>query len=161
MTLKLELDPETWPILSDASQLENALLNLVFNARDASADTGCILIKVENVQAPVDIADIPPALRQEGLVRISVRDWGTGIPKSIIDKIVEPFFTTKDVGKGTGLGLSTVQGFTRHFEGSMQVESEPGQGTTVSLYFPRLPGTEETAPPPHSQAMLLVVDDDN
>ena len=130
---------ETWPIMSDAAQLETALLNLVINARDASPQGAEIHMATSNIPAAQDIPDLAAPGTRGDYVCISVSDKGQGIPKSIIDKITEPFFTTKKTGKGTGLGLSIVNSFAERSGGKLSVASEEGAGTTVSLYLPRLP----------------------
>ncbi|MFY9290018.1 MAG: PAS domain-containing protein [Methylorubrum rhodinum] len=125
-----------WPALIDPGQLENALLNLCINARDAMPDGGRITIETANKW--IDDAgsrqhDLPPGQ----YLSVCVTDTGTGIEPSIIDKVFEPFFTTKPTGEGTGLGLSMVYGFARQSGGQVRIYSEVGQGTTVCLYLPR------------------------
>ncbi len=162
MRLAVRMSGDPWLVLSDTSQLETSLLNLVINARDASSGTGDIVIKVENFHAAADVKNLAPGVKPGDYVRISVTDRGVGIPKSILDKIMEPFFTTKDVGKGTGLGLSMVHGFVTRSGGSMSVESEEGVGTTVSLVLPRLrQEANDTSPPLLASGGVLVVDDDS
>ncbi|MBI2718120.1 MAG: hypothetical protein HY245_03395 [Rhizobiales bacterium] len=161
--LAVRIHGDPWPVLSDASQLEAALLNLVINARDASGGSGDIVVKVEAFQAASEEKNLTPALKPGDYVRISVVDRGKGIPKTILDKVMEPFFTTKGAGKGTGLGLSMVHGFVTCSGGSMSIESEEGVGTTVSLFLPRLKQAADAAPPPPPLASgkVLVVDDDS
>jgi len=161
--LAVRIYGDPWPVLSDASQLETALLNLVLNARDASRGAGDIVVKVEIFQAAAEEKYFAPALEPGDYVRISVIDRGAGIPKSILDKVTEPFFTTKGAGKGTGLGLSMVHGFVTRSGGSMSIESEEGVGTTVSLFLPRLKqvANDAPAPAPLASGRVLVVDDDS
>ncbi|WP_416058625.1 PAS domain S-box protein [Stenotrophomonas maltophilia] len=123
-------------VLVDAPQLENALLNLCINARDAMPEGGTLVISSDTE------AVVGPRSEQLGLpagtyVRLSVRDTGTGMDANVLDKVFEPFFTTKPIGQGTGLGLSMIYGFTRQSGGQVDVESAPGQGTTISLYLPQ------------------------
>lgn len=138
------VDDEVWPTLVDSSQLELALMNLVFNARDAMSGGGTISIDAENRSTTVSGNDLDPG----DYVVISVSDTGHGIPGEIIEKVIEPFFTTKPVGKGTGLGLSTVYGFTRQSGGTLRIRSAPERGTTIELWLPRaLDASIEVAPP--------------
>tara|TARA_R100001143_G_C3328391_1_gene118173 strand:+ start:8 stop:826 length:819 start_codon:yes stop_codon:yes gene_type:complete len=128
--LSFNLDDSLWPTFCDPNQLESAILNLAINARDAMESGGALLIELENCQqAPSDM--------QGDSVRISLTDNGTGMPPEVRDRAIEPFFTTKPMGQGTGLGLSMVYGFARQSNGSMNISSVEGQGTTVSVYLPR------------------------
>ncbi|MER2266163.1 hybrid sensor histidine kinase/response regulator [Methylobacterium oxalidis] len=125
-----------WAALIDPGQLENALLNLCINARDAMPDGGRITIETANKwldEAGARQHDMPPGQ----YLSVCVTDTGTGMPPDIIDKVFEPFFTTKPTGEGTGLGLSMVYGFARQSGGQVRIYSEVGQGTTVCLYLPR------------------------
>ncbi len=127
---------ELWPIRSDVSELETALLNLVINARDAMPDGGTVTIATRNVELTE-----PPHTGE--FVAISITDTGVGIPADVVSKIFEPFFTTKPIGKGTGLGLSQVHGFAHQAGGTVKVESTLGQGTTFTILLPRETGTPE------------------
>jgi signal transduction histidine kinase/ActR/RegA family two-component response regulator len=125
---------EPWHVWADANQLENAIVNLCVNARDAMDGSGDLDISVENVL----LAEGETGQLGAGeYVRISVADSGTGIAPEHLDRVLEPFFTTKPVGKGTGLGLSQIFGFARQSGGDIAIESEVGRGTTVSIYLPR------------------------
>ncbi|WP_017670725.1 ATP-binding protein [Blastomonas sp. AAP53] len=141
-TLNVECPDSLWPITVDASQLENALLNLVVNARDAMDQPGTITIQATNAHRDAeDLADgydAPPGR----YVRFCVDDTGSGIAPHVAEHIFEPFFTTKDIGKGTGLGLSQVQGFVVQSGGFVTLKTAPGEGTTLSLW---LPVTEDAA----------------
>ncbi|HIV70080.1 MAG TPA: response regulator [Candidatus Aquabacterium excrementipullorum] len=128
--------PRLWSTLIDASQLENALLNLCINARDAMPTGGRITIETSNKWLDETAAkqrDIPPGQ----YLSLCVTDTGTGIAPEIIDRVFDPFFTTKPIGEGTGLGLSMVYGFVRQSGGQIRVYSEVGQGTTMCIYLPR------------------------
>lgn len=123
-----------WPVFADSSQLENAILNLCVNARDAMAGEGQLIIAVDNVTlGGVDSDRLAPG----DYVRISVADTGCGIPPEHLARVMEPFFTTKPVGKGTGLGLSQIFGFARQSGGDIMIDSQVGVGTTVSILLPR------------------------
>ncbi len=148
----VECPDSLWPITVDASQLENALLNLVVNARDAMEQPGTITIHASNaLRSEDDMADGHDAAPGR-YVRFCVHDTGSGIPPDIAAHIFEPFFTTKEIGKGTGLGLSQVQGFVAQSGGFVTLETAPGEGTTLSLWLPvtadafdDLPGREGTS----------------
>ncbi len=156
-----------WPVKIDPSQLDQILANLAVNARDAIADTGKITIETENVSLDSSYcADHPEALPGE-YVLLAVSDNGCGMDTETLAQIFEPFFTTKEQGKGTGLGLATVDGIVRQNNGFVNVYSEPGQGTTFSIYLPSF--TSETVPTETSRAekkpaggteTVLLVEDD-
>ncbi|MGB8975078.1 MAG: ATP-binding protein, partial [Pseudomonas capeferrum] len=132
-----------WSICIDPQQLENALLNLCINARDAMPLGGTLCIGCENTELDKDQAsrlDLPPGQ----FLHIRVDDTGIGMSKDIVQRALDPFFTTKPMGQGTGLGLSMVYGFVRQSGGQLRIDSTPGQGTTVHLYLPR----EESITPP-------------
>lgn len=125
-----------WPTLVDANQLENAILNLCINARDAMPEGGLLTIETGNKW--IDATTARQRDLEEGqYVTICVSDTGTGIAKELMDKVFDPFFTTKPIGEGTGLGLSMVYGFARQSHGHVRIYSEVGQGTMVCLYLPR------------------------
>jgi CheY-like chemotaxis protein len=158
VSMDMALAPDLWPVDVDPSQLEVAMLNIALNARDAMPEGGVIRISAENV---------PGVGGGDDLVRIAITDTGTGIAPEQINKIFEPFYTTKGVGQGTGLGLSQVYGFARASGGEVEVASELGKGTTVSLLLPRslLPpkpvaATVGVAEPSGKGRILLVEDDD-
>jgi len=156
-----------WPTLVDANQLENALLNLCINARDAMPDGGKVTIETGNRWLDARTA------RDHGLqpgqyVSVCVSDTGSGIDKATLERVFDPFFTTKPIGQGTGLGLSMVYGFARQSNGHVRIYSEVGQGTMVCLYLPRHLGEEEVEPAEQTQRgvaaqtdrTVLVVDDE-
>ena len=128
VSLAFDIDSNVWPVTVDVSELETALVNLVVNARDAMPTGGTITIGAHNRTASDDTGDH---------VAISVADTGTGIAPDVLNKIFDPFFTTKPIGKGTGLGLSQVHGFAHQAGGTVEVESELGKGTKVTVLLPR------------------------
>jgi len=137
--VEVDLSHEAWPIYVDPHQLENAIVNLAVNARDAMNGEGLMRISTENVRlAANEVGDIQPG----EYLKISVTDTGCGMPPDVVDRAFEPFFTTKPVGKGTGLGLSQIFGFAHQSGGEVGIDSEVGRGTTVSIYLPR---TEKAA----------------
>ncbi|MBX3562812.1 MAG: response regulator [Sphingomonas sp.] len=129
---------ESWQVWADRTQLENAILNLAVNARDAMDGSGALTIAVDNVT----FKDGVDALAPGDYVRIQVIDTGRGIPPENLHRVFEPFFTTKPLGKGTGLGLSQLFGFARQSGGDVTIASEVGKGTTVSVFLPRSAATE-------------------
>ena len=128
------LDDKAWPVFVDPHQLENAIVNLAVNARDAMEGTGALTIATENVTlAANEVGDV----RAGEYLRISVADTGCGMTEEVKERAFEPFFTTKPIGKGTGLGLSQIFGFAHQSGGEVGIESELGKGTIVSIYLPR------------------------
>ena len=135
--LELVRGAGTWPAFVDRGQLENALLNLCLNSRDAMPDGGRITMETANARIDRAYADRHVEVTPGQYVLIAVSDTGSGIPPDIIDRVVEPFFTTKRHGVGNGLGLSMVHGFVKQSGGHMKIYSEAGEGTTIRLYLPR------------------------
>ena len=145
VTLEVERAPDLWPVHADEAQLSNAIINLVVNARDAMPGGGTVTIRTAN-ETLAQANALGTALMPAGdYVRIDVTDTGTGMSPEIKSKIFDPFFTTKPVGQGTGLGLATVYGIVKQTGGFIDVDSEPGKGTTFRIYLPRMRG--ETAAP--------------
>ncbi|MFA6266500.1 MAG: response regulator [Pseudolabrys sp.] len=147
---------DLWPVKADLSQFEQVIVNLAVNARDAMPEGGTLGIRTSNVTAAECARFNQKSLPAADYVLVEVSDTGTGIPADIIDKIFEPFFSTKEVGKGTGLGLSTVYGIVKQTGGFVYVDSEPGR-TTFRIFLPRhIPGVEEkpvTATPSFAPAL--------
>ena len=156
-----------WAALVDSSQLENALLNLCINARDAMPDGGKITIETANKWLDRWAAQ-SHAVPEGQYLSLCVTDTGTGMSPEVVERAVEPFFTTKPIGEGTGLGLSMIYGFAQQSGGQVRIYSEVGQGTTVCIYLPRHHGegaVEEEVEPrtlPRSEQgeTVLIVDDE-
>jgi two-component system, cell cycle sensor histidine kinase and response regulator CckA len=129
-------------IIGDATQIHQVLINLCTNARDAMPNGGELIFSVENISVTKNMAEeYTDALEGEYVV-FSIKDTGVGIPQSILDKIFEPFYTTKEVGKGTGLGLSICLGIIKGHNGFMAVESVEGKGSTFKVFLPTMNGTK-------------------
>ena len=158
-----------WPIRADRGQIEQVLVNLVVNARDAVPAAGWIVLETANVTLEAPIDDFDLVIAAGDYVLLSVRDSGHGMDAETRRHIFEPFYTTKEAGRGTGLGLATVYGIVQRAGGSVRVESEVGQGTAFSIYFPRAGESRRRrqAPPGPlalrggSETILLVEDDDH
>ncbi len=158
-----------WRASADANQLENALLNLAVNARDAMPRGGKLTIETANAFLDESYASLHDGMKPGPYVSIAVTDTGAGMTKEVMEKAFDPFFTTKDIGHGTGLGLSQVYGFIKQSGGHVAIYSEVGQGTTVKLYLPRIIGelhedeSSEHAAHAHDgpiHDLILVVEDD-
>lgn len=175
ITLDVEHARDLWPVKVDVNQFEQVIVNLAVNARDAMPDGGTLTIRTNNVPA-AGCADYGQALPEADYVMVEVADTGTGIPPEIMDKIFEPFFSTKEVGKGTGLGLSTVYGIVQQTGGTILADSVAGRGSTFRVFLPRhvagAADAEEEAPRPaepepraadltgQGRRVLLVEDED-
>ena len=137
-----------WPTLCDPHQLENAVLNLAINARDAMPEGGRLLIETGNALLEPGDLRLHPEAREGAYVCLRVTDSGVGMPPDVAARAFEPFFTTKPLGMGTGLGLSMIYGFARQTGGHVSINSEPGRGTTVTIYLPRHHGALPDEPEP-------------
>lgn len=171
IALELLLDEDAWPVQADVGQLQQVLIQLASNARDAMPEGGLLCLETDNQEYAADIAHSNAEARPGRFVRLVVRDTGVGIAPEMQARIFEPFFTTKAVGQGTGLGLAMVFGIVKAHNGWISVESQPGQGTAFSLFLPAAPPeaappTELSAPPTaaliphHDHQRILVVDDE-
>jgi PAS domain S-box-containing protein len=163
--LQVSLDPKVWPALSDPNQLENAILNLAINARDAMPDGGTLTIETSNVELSGYPGDGVSARGEFVTVRVS--DTGVGMPPDVLARAFDPFYTTKPLGQGTGLGLSMVYGFVRQTGGDVRITSEPGAGAVIQLFLPRASVEAVDRPPAHTGdtpqgggECILVVEDD-
>jgi signal transduction histidine kinase/ActR/RegA family two-component response regulator len=170
ISLETVLAGGLWPTFADANQLENALLNLALNARDAMPNGGKMTIETANCYLDeAYVHTLPEPVGRGQYVMIAVADTGVGMDQTTLEKAFEPFFTTKEVGKGTGLGLSQVYGFVRQSSGHVKIYSEVGEDTTVKIYLPRYFGTTEggqTADMPDAmraigKETILVAEDDD
>jgi PAS domain S-box-containing protein len=164
--IELRLAKDLWFALADSGQVENSLLNLAINARDAMPEGGKLTIETSNERLDDDYASSNAEVAPGDYVMMAVTDTGTGMPEDVLAHVFEPFFTTKDVGKGTGLGLSMIYGFAKQSGGHAKIYSEVGHGTTVRLYLPRLTnqstGSESAAPAATRKGggeTILVVED--
>jgi len=170
ITVTSDAEPGLWPVLADPSQVEQSILNLAINARDAMPDGGTLQIAARNAPRPNGERRVDGDVRPGDYVQITVSDTGTGMDKSTRSRMFEPFFTTKPHGKGTGLGLSTVYGFVRQCGGYIRVTSAVGLGTSIELLLPRAPAPlpptpTPAAPKPQVEAQrpretVLVVEDE-
>ena len=170
ITLQTSLDSDLWHTKIDRSQLENALMNLSINARDALQSGGHLSIATSNVVVEKESGEGSPDVPPGEYIRLAVQDSGSGIAAESLSRVFEPFYTTKESGKGSGLGLSMVYGFVTQSHGYIKVASEAGAGTTFLLYLPRsvdlasgdnMPAASDDAAPPGSERILVVEDNDS
>ncbi|MBV9511071.1 MAG: PAS domain-containing protein [Caulobacteraceae bacterium] len=171
ISLQIRLDPEIWPAVSDSNQLENALLNLAINGRDAMPRGGLLTIVASNVSLDAAYVARHPDAATGDYVVISVTDTGEGMSADVAAKAFDPFFTTKPIGQGTGLGLSMIYGFMRQIGGYASLDSELGRGTSVRMYLPRAaapaahafegPAIPTASEEPGAGETVLVVEDES
>jgi CheY-like chemotaxis protein len=165
ITLVTALDPNLGLVKADRAQLQQVLMNLAVNARDAMADGGRLLIETANTRLTAHHARQLPEIVAGPYVRLRVIDTGHGMDPQTKSQIFEPFFTTKDKGKGTGLGLSTVYGIVKQSGGYIWVESQPGMGACFEIVLPQVSGEQDQRPEHDEQsayeggATILVVED--
>jgi CheY-like chemotaxis protein len=169
--LKLDLAPDLPRVKVDSGQMDQTLINLALNARDAMPQGGQLRISTTNIQLDADDLPMHPEGRIGSFVCLAITDNGVGMSREIQAHIFEPFFTTKEQGKGSGLGLATVYGIVKQHDGWITVYSEPGRGTSFRMYLPALAGEVAGAPhdgaaapvaPPalgHGERILLIEDD--
>ncbi|MFA6289919.1 MAG: response regulator [Opitutaceae bacterium] len=168
ITIETDLAPDLWLVTADPTQLNQVLLNLCVNARDAMPNGGRIDLVAANVEVDEQYAVMNRGASPGRYVVLRVTDNGCGMPKEVVDRIFDPFFTTKELGKGTGLGLSTVLGIVRSHGGFVNVYSEPGKGSVFKIYLPAraetagavASGPEAPALPRGNGELVMVVDDE-
>lgn len=166
--LLLQPDDDIRPILLDGSQLDQIMVNLCVNSRDAIENNGTITIRTQNIELDEEFCQHHNKVNPGQFVLLEVADTGKGIDKELLEKIFEPFFTTKELGKGTGLGLATVYGIIQQNHGIIDVKSSVGEGTSFMLYFPVSEGKEkkktksvDTVKPVPGKGSVLLVEDEN
>lgn len=147
IAVRIQCPKDLWLVQADPTQLNQVLLNLFVNARDAMPAGGQLTLSARNIDLEPQFSPVGHNLAPGPYVLIEVADTGSGIPREIVEKIFDPFFTTKEPGKGTGLGLSTVLGIVRDHDGTVNVYSEPGRGTVFKIYLPACAETAETLAP--------------
>jgi signal transduction histidine kinase/CheY-like chemotaxis protein len=167
VAVRSNLHPGLWPCNVDLAQFEAAILNLIVNARDAMPTGGALSIETHNVTlAAADLTTDDDAIAPGRFVMVTIADTGTGMPPEILDRVFEPFYTTKETGKGSGLGLSQLYGFVRQSGGTIKIASKVGSGTVVRIYLPKATGMVVPAEParqpvkPRGSEIVLVVEDD-
>ena len=166
--LRLDLEPRVSPIRADAASLEQVIMNLVVNARDAMPQGGVLTVHTSEADLRSRPDGMPPGIQPARYVTLTVEDTGVGMERNVQEHLFEPFFTTKEVGKGTGLGLSTVYGIVKQNGGEIWFSTEKGHGTAFTIYFPpveSVPRPAPAPPPPQSvrpaSATVLLVEDED
>jgi PAS domain S-box-containing protein len=165
--IKLDLDQNLSIISADPTQIEQILMNLAVNARDAMGEEGTIRIETKNITLDEEYCKDNLGVTPGDYVQLVLSDTGHGMDQGTVEKIFEPFFTTKELGKGTGLGLSMVYGLIKKHDGYITCHSEPGEGSSFEMFFPAkegddqcIPSREETDTRPSGDEVILVIDDD-
>ena len=166
ISVRADLAPEVWPVLADPGEIDSVLTNLALNARDAMPQGGELVVATRNVTLDERAAELDPEAVAGDYVVLSVADSGTGMASSVLQRAIEPFFTTKEPGKGTGLGLSSVFGFAKQSGGFFVIDSEIGKGTTARVYLRRAgqdfrAATAAADVPRGNRETILVVEDDD
>ncbi len=169
ITIRSDIDTDLWPARIDPNQLANTILNLAVNARDAMPEGGKLTIEASNTILDREYADRNAEVLPGPYVLVALTDTGTGMSKQVLDRALEPYFTTKEIGQGSGLGLSMVYGFAKQSGGHLKIYSEPGRGTTVRLYLPKAesdikepvqPREQVSIPAKPGSETVLVVEDE-
>jgi len=163
--LSLKAEPGTYTVNADPTQMQQVVMNLAFNARDAMPGGGKLEIGLDKVELGEEVRSWDPELAPGRYILVTVRDTGTGMPPEVLERAFDPFFTTKEPGRGTGLGLSQVYGIVKQHKGHISIESEVGRGTLVSVYLPELvqeapPEEEGEEEVPRGSETVLVVEDE-
>lgn len=135
--IEVAIAEDIWPVWVDRGRLEDSLISLVVNSRDVMPTGGTVTIEARNARVETPRSEEPDSLRPGEYVVIGVSDTGPGMAPEVLERVFEPFYTTKEIGDGTGLGLSMVHGFALQSGGRVDIKSPPGGGTTVTLYLPR------------------------
>src|SRR5678816_1926165 len=162
--LETQLAEEPWTVSGDPAQLEQVLMNLCVNARDAMPEGGTLTVRTRNAEMDAEFAARRSTVPGKRMVELSVRDTGVGIPAGTLERIFEPFFTTKAPGRGTGLGLAVVHGIVRQHQGVVEVSSTPSKGSTFQIFLPAIEGVpleaerKTRAPAPRAGGTVLVVE---
>jgi two-component system cell cycle sensor histidine kinase/response regulator CckA len=166
VSIRTSLDPDTYAVLADKTQLEQVLMNLVVNARDAMPEGGTLTIETGNAALSASDFALHPGAAPGDYAVVSVADTGVGMTREVQQRIFEPFYTTKERGRGTGLGLAAVYGIVQQLSGNIRVESEPGQGSNFKIYLPRTTAApiasmrrERVVAPVGRETILLVEDE--
>lgn len=167
--VETDLAADAWPALLDQGQIENVLLNLTLNARDAMPQGGSLMIKTENLALATELVDDSISIPPGDYLKLTVKDNGTGIAPDVLANVFDPFFTTKEVGSGSGLGLSMAHGFVNQSNGHIRIVSKVGKGTDVELYLPRTEThaptgalqSDVSSPRGNNETVLIVEDDDD
>ena len=166
--VQLVLEGDLWEVEGDPAQMDQVLMNLAINARDAMPDGGRLTVSTKNVSVESEDPDLPAGILAGEYVRVSMSDTGTGMDKATRERIFDPFFTTKELGKGTGLGLSMIYGIVKSHRGYISCRSDPGQGATFDIYLPKMARPKEAATSPvleeggdySGHETILLVDDE-
>ena len=163
--LSLKAEPGTYTVNADPTQMQQVVMNLAVNARDAMPGGGKLEIGLDKVELGEEVRSWDPELAPGRYILVTVRDTGTGMPPEVLERAFDPFFTTKEPGRGTGLGLSQVYGIVKQHKGHISIESEVGRGTSVSVYLPELvqeapPEEEGEEEVPRGSETVLVVEDE-
>jgi len=165
-----QLESEVWPVTIDQGEMEDAIVNMVINSRDAMPDGGKIIIRTSNIYIDNDYVAVNPGMKVGEYIMLEIKDNGFGMSQSVIEHVFEPFYTTKPVGKGTGLGLSMVYAFVERYDGSINIHSNDGAGTSIRMYLPKTGETDDLSESfvnsehqmtlPKGSESILVVDDE-
>jgi PAS domain S-box-containing protein len=165
--VKFEIDPNLWPVSADPTQIHQVLMNVCLNARDAMPEGGTLKIGAGNIEIDESYAQLNPNAKPGAYIVLTIHDTGIGMSADVMGRIFDPFYTTKEVGKGTGLGLSTTHSIVRSHGGFLNVYSEPGKGSSFSIYLPSSEARIDTAArqervafPKGRGELILVVDDE-
>lgn len=165
-----QLEPKVWTVAIDQGELEDAVVNMVINSRDAMPDGGNLYLRTSNIYIDNDYVATNPGMKIGEHVMLEVKDSGTGMSDSVVEHVFEPFYTTKPVGKGTGLGLSMVYAFVERYDGSIKINTMVDAGTSIKMYLPRAGAADDTesvtikndrlAELPTGSETILIVDDE-